>query len=56
LLKTNSFGEYKKYDENGKLLNICNYIDDKSNGEYNSYYENGKLLNICNYINDKKEG
>ena len=24
---TNSFGEYKRYYENGQLAEICNYID-----------------------------
>ena len=42
--------------KNGKLLNICNYIDDKLNGGYKTYYFDGQIKEEVNYINDKKEG
>jgi antitoxin component YwqK of YwqJK toxin-antitoxin module len=38
---TNSFGEYKSYNYNGRLNKLCNYIDDKINGEFKEYYYNG---------------
>ena len=49
-------GECKRYYENGQLLQICNYKNNKNEGEYKEYYINGQLFVICNYKNDEREG
>ena len=49
-------GEYKSYYENGKLLEIKHYKDDKLDGEYKSYYQNGQLEGTRYYKEDKLNG
>ena len=41
---------------NGKLKEICTYVDGKKNGEYISYHENGQISEIITYIDHKKNG
>ena len=48
-------GQYKSYDRDGRLEEICNYIDDIIHGESISYYC-GNLFSICYYRNGKRNG
>ena len=47
-------GEFKKFDENGRLIEHVEYKDGK--GLRKCWHENGQLYLKENYINDKKEG
>lgn len=50
-------GEYKKYYDNGILIETCNYFNNNREGECKTFYwENGKLWGIKYYINNKLEG
>jgi antitoxin component YwqK of YwqJK toxin-antitoxin module len=48
---TNFFGEYKYYHEDGHILKVCNYVNNKKEGEYKYFDENGNLFGVFNYIN-----
>jgi antitoxin component YwqK of YwqJK toxin-antitoxin module len=49
-------GEYKKYDEDGQLWDICMYKDGMKNGKFKTYYENGQLRIMCSYTNNIEDG
>ncbi len=49
-------GEWKFYDENGKLRQIGSYMDGKREGEWKHYHKNGKLSDIGSYRDGKQEG
>jgi antitoxin component YwqK of YwqJK toxin-antitoxin module len=48
--------EYKKYDNNGKLVIHCYYVNGLRNCEYKHYYEDGSFFIHCYYVDGKKDG
>jgi antitoxin component YwqK of YwqJK toxin-antitoxin module len=51
-------GEFKKFNLNGDLIYICNYVNNRKNGEeLNYYYNNPNVLESkTNYVNGKRNG
>ena len=50
-------GQRYEWDDNGKLLLISNYVNNKFHGKYFVWHVvNGKIHSINNWINDKQHG
>lgn len=54
--KGNRIGEWKFYNEFGKLSGIYNYVKDKTDGPYKTFYENGKVKSEGTYKEDQLHG
>ena len=46
-------GEFKKWHENGQLMEVAMYVEGQVNGEFVEYFDNGNLRFKGVYINDK---
>jgi uncharacterized protein (TIGR02145 family) len=49
-------GEWKRFGENGNLIQVENYKDGKPDGEWKGFYQDGKSEFISNFKNDKPDG
>ena len=49
-------GWYKAYNENGILVSLQNYYEDKLNGKWVKYYSDGQIEIKGNYKNGYKDG
>ena len=50
-------GDYKYFDNKGKLIEKCNYLNGKLNGDYEQFYfKNGNLYIKTTYKNDLLHG
>ena len=49
-------GDYKMYDNKGKLWIQKTYVKNKLHGEYKEWYDDGKLCSEHTYVNGKKHG
>ncbi len=49
-------GEYKRFYDDGKILEVANYTDGKINGKRTLYYPSGKIMQEENYVDNKFNG
>ncbi|HQV79233.1 MAG TPA: hypothetical protein PLJ42_11425 [Chitinophagales bacterium] len=49
-------GEYKRFYDDGKIMEISIYLDGKLNGKRTLYYPSGKIMQEENYVDNKFEG
>jgi antitoxin component YwqK of YwqJK toxin-antitoxin module len=49
-------GKAEKFNDSGKLIEVCTYVNDKKNGKAKKFNDSGELIEVCTYVNDKKDG
>ena len=52
----NKIKEYKKFYDDGKILEVANYADGRLNGKRTLYYASGKIMQEENYTDNKFNG
>jgi len=49
-------GEFKRWHNNGQLMNHCFWVNDGLHGEYKSWYSDGQIHDHCFWVNDEIHG